>query len=331
MKKFALIGITLCWVALGFAKENVLPLTGKALDYSRRDNWMFLGDNVQSDRGVDLFYLYPTSAPDRTLTIIAQVTPSMKRTALFNYLRSAECMAKYTNVYAPYYRQIALPGIMLSTGAVKFEEMLKTSVVRTDVYAALDHYFKYHNRGRAFILAGHSQGAFLLKIVLAEYMKIHPEYLKRMIACYAIGCYFPESWFRQNPHIKKATGERDVNVLISWNAEGPGAQMHHCCVNEGSFNINPLNWKTDQTPAGRKANLGALEIDPRTWQRRLVPGKVGAKIDLKRGTLVCEGDVEPLPVNPFFGDKSFHFNDWDFFYRNIQENAKKRIDAYFGK
>ena len=58
------------------------------------------------------------------------------------------------------------------------------SIPKSDVFAAIDYYFKYLNGGRPFILVGHSQGSIMQSFVLAEYMKTHPEYLKRMIAAY---------------------------------------------------------------------------------------------------------------------------------------------------
>ena len=37
------------------------------------------------------------------------------------------------------------------------------------------------------VIAGHSQGSAILRLVLRDYFKEHPEYYKRMVAAYAIG------------------------------------------------------------------------------------------------------------------------------------------------
>jgi len=339
MKKILFVFIA-CLMVFGSAacksaeknSYQIEPLNGTALHYSNKDNWMvFTGKNGAVNK-VDLFYLYPTCVSPDCKTVVGSVDKYMMHRAHFAYACGAECMARYTNVFAPYYRQISGVGIMQAQGSNEnLERLCRENVTRTDVYAALDYYFENENNGRPFILAGHSQGSCLLKIVLSEYMRLHPEYLKRMVACYAIGYCFPDSWFAANPHIKKAQGETDTGVLISWNSEGPNATKPNFCIGNGSFNINPLNWKTDETPAGIELNRGSITVDPDSLNKVITSGEVGARIDLKRGALICEGNTKCLPANPLFGDKSFHVKDWSFFYRNIQINAKKRIDAYFGK
>jgi len=310
----------------------IQPLAGTPLNYADKANWMVYTDQASAKHKVDLFYLYPTSVPGSCKTaIVEKIDAEMQHNARFSYANCGMCLADFANAYAPYYRQVSIVGIFQSPRADDLEKMCRESVVRTDVYAALDYFFEYLNHGRPFILAGHSQGSCNLKIVLAEYMRAHPEYLKRMVACYAIGYYFPDAWFKANPHVKKAQGETDTGILISWNSEGPNATMPNFCIGDGSFVINPLNWKTDETPAGIEKNLGSLSVDPKTLKRTEIPGKVGTRIDLKRGALICEDCTDYIPANPLFGDKSFHKNDWDFYYGNIRDNAKKRIQAYFSK
>ena len=89
------------------------------------------------------------------------------------------------------------------------------SVPKTDVFAALDYYFEHLNGGRPFILAGHSQGSIMQSFVLAEYMKAHPEYLKRMIAAYVIGFSITEDYLKANPHLKFAEGADDTAIVVS--------------------------------------------------------------------------------------------------------------------
>lgn len=66
-------------------------------------------------------------------------------------------------------------------------DLITYSHVRTDVYAALDYYFEHYNHNRPFIMAGHSQGSAICQIVLEEYMRVHPEFLKRMVVTYSGG------------------------------------------------------------------------------------------------------------------------------------------------
>ena len=43
------------------------------------------------------------------------------------------------------------------------------SIPYTDITAALDYYFENYNQGRPFVIAGHSQGSAILRLVLKRY------------------------------------------------------------------------------------------------------------------------------------------------------------------
>ena len=101
-------------------------------------------------------------------------------------------------------------------------EAFQKNEQRTDVYAALDYYFENFNDGRPFILAGHSQGSMMIRLILDEYFSIHPELSERMIAAYAIGESFPKDWLSEHPYVKFAEGEDDTGVIVAWNTEGSG-------------------------------------------------------------------------------------------------------------
>ncbi len=88
---------------------------------------------------------------------------------------------------------------------------------RTDVYAALDYYFKHYNQGRPFILAGHSQGSMMLKIALTDYFKEHTDYLERMVAAYVIGFSITTDDLEANP----ASQMRSWMLKeVSWSVQG---------------------------------------------------------------------------------------------------------------
>ena len=94
--------------------------------------------------------------------------------------------------------------------------------------------------------------------------------------------------------------------------------------------INPLNWKTDGTPAGKEENLGACFTDYDGTIVTEIPQLTGAYIDPERGALKVT-DVTPEeypPVLSIFSDGVYHLYDYQFFYRNLQENVSVRLDAY---
>jgi len=345
------------------------PLVGTPWDYSKQENWMVFDNNDEVDWPVDTFFLYPTSVSSEVTTTVCDSIDDMRLNAHRSYIQSAETFSGFTNMYAPYYRQVSAAGIMQNATADGLMETIWSNVTRTDVYAALDYYFQNCNKGKPYILAGHSQGSCNLKIVLSEYMSVHPEYLKNMVACYAIGYYFPDSWFAANPQIKKATGETDTGCLITWNTEGPdGTKFNLPLGNNDGFCINPLNWKTDETSASEKKNLGSVFVNSNAAAsvynfikyteemkaedkkllnfiknskkldeiiERLVTDRqmhvADATINKKRGALITTTYTSYIPDNPVFGDKSCHFEDWSLFTINIRLNAIKRIMSFLGK
>lgn len=353
----------------GGSTPKMRPLAGESWDYSNIENWMFFDNNDQVDHPVDTFFLYPTSVSSEVTEDVCTNIDDMRLNAHRSYIQAAETFSGFTNMYAPYYRQISGAGIAKNPTADGLMEMVWNNVTRTDVYGALDYYFQNCNKGKPYILAGHSQGSCNLKIVLSEYMAIHPEYLKNMVSCYAIGYYFPDSWFQANPHIKKATGETDTGSLITWNTEGPNTTKYNLPLgNNDGFCINPLNWKTDATPAPAKANFGSVFVDsdmaasvynfveytkemkdankillqfikntknPSEIIERLVTDRqinvADATINTARGSLITTTYTNYIPDNPIFGDKSCHFEDWSLFTINIRINAFKRIISFLTK
>lgn len=298
-----------------------------ATDYSNPENWLVLTTNPTHE--VDAFYLYPTSVPADCQTLVGPIDEGMKHRAMGNYLQGPEAFASFTNMYAPYYRQISGVGILQSKDADALTKLDYDNEPRTDVYAALDYYFEHYNNGRPFVLASHSQGTSMMKIVLSEYMKKHPEYMERMVAAYLVGYNISQKWLDDNG-LKFAEGETDTGVILSWHVEGPGGTMFSLPLSGGALSINPLNWKRDATPASIEENKGSVFVNTETNERQFVDGIADATLDLDRGVVVVTTTDQYIPTNPVFGDKSFHLDEWLFYYQNIKENCWKRISAYLG-
>ena len=71
-----------------------------------------------------------------------------------------------------------------------------------------------------------------------------------LVACYAIGWRITEEELEKYPHLRFATGETDTGVIISFNSEGRKRNgFPYDPRRTRTLAINPLNWKTDSTPA----------------------------------------------------------------------------------
>ena len=99
---------------------------------------------------------------------------------------------------------------------------------------------------------------------------------------------------------------------------------------EKSFCINPLNWRTDGTMAGKALNSGAYFTDYSGSIKREVPRLTGCCIDTERGVLkVTDIDKKQYPpVLSIFTDGIYHLYDYQFFYRNLQQNVGLRINTF---
>lgn len=146
------------------------------------------------------------------------------------------------NLFAPYYHQYTFDAIY-RLPRPSFDSVYQR-VVR-EACQAFDAYMERDNHGRKFVLAGFSQGAMLTLDVLRH---MTDEQFSRMIVCYTIGYRLSADDLR-HPHIKAATGESDYGVVVSFNST-LSADAVWPFVSEGAAAcINPVNWRTDATPA----------------------------------------------------------------------------------
>lgn len=315
------------------------PISGKPTDYSDRKNW--LSQPEAPDKPVDLLYLYPSSCMDPFADVVCSVDDmTMRAGAKRIYSQQAAAFEDTANIFAPFWRQVSV----LKLDKLSFEEVdnAEWAEPRTDVYAALDYYFEKLNNGRPYFLAGHSQGSRLCYMVLAEYMKENPDRYAGMIAAYCLGDSLTRKYLGDNPHVKAAQSADDTGVVVSWNTEGPANKGHDSLVvAPGAMSINPLSWRTDDTPASAELNLGSFV------PHLLMPGlkelsiKADAVLDLERGTvIVTEPGLSKYAITEIpgfgkfesvFGPASYHGCDYSFFFLNIRENAKMRAEAWFNK
>jgi len=301
----------------------------KAPDYSQKSSWHNIPEITKE---FDTFYIPATNydgyedgdpnfAPIDNAEFVAGVTDE--------YDAHATVYAASTNVFMPYYRQSSL----------KYEEecwkktgnMLNalTGTPYTDITAALDYYFANYNQGRPFIIAGHSQGSAMTKLVLMNYFKDHPDYYKRMVAAYVIGYAVTKDDLAANPHLKFATGEEDTGVVVSWNTEGPAnANAQNMVWMPGAISINPINWRLDDTYAPATDNLGSYVLNLETFKREFKDVNADAQLDIQRGVVVTKATCHFNPITWLFGTASYHDNDYGLFYNNIKDNVAKRIAAY---
>lgn len=298
-------------------------MTHTQVDYAMPENWLYAPERV--DKPVDVFYLYPTAWMRRPGE--PDICPidhcGMRKGAQTVFTVQASALFPVGNVYAPYYRQV--DGILLLNHTMEENRAFTRSAPMMDAMAAFEHYIKYLNAGRPYILFSHSQGAATMKELLFDYMPRHPDVYARMIAAYVIGYGVKEDELARYKHLRFAERADDTGVIISYNTEAPGEAKPNPTAPAGSQVINPLSWTRGEALAPAEMNLGSLI----TGRGRLAvkKGFADARIDSARGTLICStASPSEYGNDPSLG--TFHSSDVAFYYANLRENAKVRASAY---
>ena len=127
---------------------------------------------------VDCFYVYPTVSQDPGTNSDKSVDPEMEAIARFQ----AQRFSRYCKVYAPIYRQRTLAAIAASS-----TDPEPYNIAFADVVEAWDDYLANYNRGRGFVLIGHSQGSRMLRGLIRNYIDGRPAVRRRLIGAYIPG------------------------------------------------------------------------------------------------------------------------------------------------
>ena len=302
-----------------------------SIDYAQKTSWYRLPEITKE---IDTFYIYSTmyftvneGDPDYAALDNAEV---LENIAVEHAIKSS-VFEESTNLFIPFYRQASMTLAGLTWKKTGSIEEAVSGIPYGDITAALDYYFDNCNEGRPFVIAGHSQGSAILRLVLKRYFKEHPEYYRRMVAAYAIGYSITGDDLKANPHLKFAEGETDTGVIISWHAEGPkNAKVNapNPAMLPNGIAINPLNWKRDETYAPAGMNLGSIVIDANTGATEIRDIGGDAQVNLSRGSVVTHADAVPNEMVELAGPECFHQDDYAIFYNNIKQNVAKRIAAY---
>lgn len=146
-----------------------------------------LPHSVAPNAPVDCFYVYPTVSIEPLTN--SDAWPGKNESLVT--LSQAGRYGTVCRVFAPVYRQRTLTLLIISTLVGSWLPIDLTSAAEKmaydDVKAAFSNYLKYQNKGRGFILVGHSQGAATLRHLLVEEIEPQPALHARLIAAHLMG------------------------------------------------------------------------------------------------------------------------------------------------
>lgn len=316
---FLLFVLLFSQISLAAPKEN-------PVDYADAKNWAFLEIN-KTFKDADVFFICPAVfIGDATHFNVELTDEKIKKKFIGAINMEKGIYDENARFFAPYYRMASFSSY---NGG---PEVRKNAIdyAYKDVRDAFLYYLKHYNNGRPFVLAGFSQGAEHIILLLKEFGD--KKFIKeQMVAAYAIGWYITKEDIAKYPYLKPAKGETDTGVIISFNTEAKEVTSSRIVPeNVKTISINPLSWRTNNKIADKSLNLGACFMDYSGKIKKEIPHFTGAYIDKKRGTLKVTDISEKDYTNKLseFASGVYHIYDYQFFYRNLQENVKKRIEAF---
>lgn len=334
MKKLTFLLIVLYLntsIVYGAQKQNTE--VSKNLNYADKYNWVTKPQKI--DKAVDVFYVHPTIYSGKSPKNMDISNPNLRTFAKGLTVAQAGVYSESTNLFAPFYRQ--------QSGAVQDEFTARGGTNMfidptfqfgaKDVEAAFDYYLKYLNQGRPFIIAGHSQGTMTLINLMRKRFNDH-KLQKKLVAAYLIGYSVTKNDLKKYPWMKRAQGAEDTGVIITYNTEGPGSTGSPVYL-KGAIAINPLNWKNDSTPAKRSAHLGAVFFnDSKGKFIEEIDNFAEAYVDTNKGVLVIKNMKKPTSSKidlvhlGRYPAGVYHKFDYAFWFNNLKDNVKKRINSY---
>jgi Protein of unknown function (DUF3089) len=119
---------------------------------------------VDANAPIDCFYVYPTVSTDQTPNSDMTADAAEMNVIRQQFARfGSKCRR-----YAPMYRQVTLAGLRVMLGRGGGGGALDRGIQYDDVLEAWKYYLDHDNKGRGFVLIGHSQGSYILTRLIRE-------------------------------------------------------------------------------------------------------------------------------------------------------------------
>jgi Protein of unknown function (DUF3089) len=299
---------------------------------------------IRNEARVDCFYVYPTVSDQTGPNANLNVDPVLRSIALYQAARfHQDC-----KIYAPVYRQGTIGGI----GGSGIVQAYK--IAYKDVLAAWKTYLKKFNKGRPFVLIGHSQGTFHLRKLVTEQIDKNPAVRKRMVSAILLGGNVTVRKGRDVggdfKHVPACRKTRQLGCVVAFSTfdQVPPADAKFgrtaakgqevLCTNPaalggGSGLLNPLVPTTPFAPGSIALGIGLLGFTwptaPTPWIG--IPGAFKAECSSAGGANVLmvtpQGSV-PTPKPSPDATWGLHLMDGDIALGNLVQLVRTQEQAY---
>ncbi len=294
-----------CWAALPSEKDNADRTPDPKLV------------DMQADAPVDVFFLHPTlffgegktgwNADIRDGEVNKKVDES---TILFQ----ASAFNGAGKIYAPRYRQANYRCFFTEDTT---SSRMALELAYADLKSAFEYYLANYNNGRPIIIAAHSQGTIHAQRLLREYFD-NKNLGRRLVVAYLVGWPIKKNAFKTIPPC--ATPEQ-TGCFCSWRSFKFDYTPTDIMLGDEVAVTNPLTWKMDGQYADKMLNEGmiARKFGPVFPQR--------ADAQATNGILWVH--KPKFPGSFFFRKKNYHIADYNLFYINLRNDAKRREGLFW--
>lgn len=270
--------------------------------------------NKQASAEVDVFYVHPTTFYEKDSGWTADAAGKISFGAFDPLHYQASVFNGSARIYAPHYRQATVFSFFDDSGQGK----KALHIARKDIINAFIYYLAHYNKGRPFMLAGHSQGSLML-IPILKYLDRYPN--DKFITAYVPGWGISSESFER---LKPCGSPTELDCFNVWNAKAWGSQLEEFVTPSrylGADCVNPMSWKNNEETVSKSEHLGSIDL-------------LGTKLDKNYVTAACRGEMlwVKLPDDPLYQSKlnknNYHVVDFALFYFNIRKNIEERITAF---
>ena len=232
----------------------------KAPDYDDPTMWV-TADGDTDGTGADVFYVVSTWEDDWTtedgrICHYADVWNPEHRAhmAELELNKIAAYMSPGNRFFAPFYRHTTIQAFMTNSDDSVYQ---RTRLSMEDVCKAFDLFQAQRDQTRPLIIAGFSQGG----LAVVELLKhISDETYSQLAAAYVLGYKVTKADMEACSHIRPAEGETDTGVTICYNTV-KDVKYVLPIIAGSDICINPVNWRTDDTPATLKDTI-TITVSP---------------------------------------------------------------------
>lgn len=301
----------------------------KEPDYTRPEFWVkpptaefpATENLAEPIKKADVFFVHGTVLHSKTDVYYDTWNEEQRKLPLRPRMTHAGAYEKTCRVFQPHYRQVTMEAHLHGWDVVKDYYAIPFADVKNAYY----HFKETWNKDRPLILAGNSQGSFVV-LALMKYLASKNELPKNLVAAYLIGATVTQADLDAlGMHLCQSP--TDLNCMIVYNTLAKGATKGFT-IFPGALCVNPLSWKNTEEIADKSLHLGFMETKE-DGTKFLHEHATNAWVDKKAGAVIVDiYDIKTAPPREHFPKGDLHSYNYPLFFKNIEANVEERVNAY---